>query len=287
MTLFYFILIFLVLYSLVITFILARRGKRKATVKRELAVVDTSVLIDGRIENVAKTGFISGTLLIPKFVLDELQSVSDSTNALKRNRGRRGMKILKSLQKLPHFKVKIVEDTYPEIEEVDEKIIRLAKEKGANILTVDYNLNQVADIQEVFTLNINELANALKPAVLPGEEIAVKVVQRGKERDQGVGYLDDGTMVVVEDGIRFMGRVAKGIVSRIFQTDAGRMIFVKLKGRRIDPREERRRRGPYGQRRRRFIPRFPHFGFRKKRDQRRGQNYNQNRNNFRPRDRNR
>lgn len=250
---FEFIFVLLIAYALVLTFFLARRPKPKIRVKPDIVVVDTSVLIDGRIEAIAKTGFISGTLVVPKFILEELQMVADSTDALKRNRGRRGMKILQGLKNNDRFKLEMPSNDYPEIKEVDAKIIALAKTRKADILTVDYNLNRVADIQGIFTLNINELANSLKPAVLPGEEIEVMVVQRGKEKNQGVGYLDDGTMVVVEDGIRFMRQTVKGVVSRIFQTDAGRMIFVKLKGREIDINEERRRRYPYVPKRR-FTP---------------------------------
>ncbi len=254
------VFILLIIYSLITTFVLARRPRLKSSVKKGLAVVDTSVLIDGRIEGIAKTGFITGVLIVPKFVLEELQTVSDSSNALKRNRGRRGMQILRNLQKNEHFKLEFPEDSYPQIKEVDEKIIQLAKENKANILTVDYNLNRIAEIQGIFTLNINELANSLKPAVLPGEEVEVEVVQHGKERNQGVGYLDDGTMVVVEDGLRFMRQKVKGLVSRIFQTDAGRMIFVKLRGREIDINEERKIKNPY-MRRSRFIPPWQRWGF--------------------------
>lgn len=250
---FEFIFVLLIIYALVLTFLMARRPKPRIRVRPDVVVVDTSVLIDGRIEGIAKTGFISGTLLVPKFVLAELQLVADSQNALKRNRGRRGIKVLQALKNNSHFKLEMPEEGYASIREVDEKIIALAKEHKANILTVDYNLNRVAEIQNIFTLNINELANFLKPAVLPGEEIEVMVVQRGKEKNQGVGYLDDGTMVVVEEGIRFMRQNVKGMVSRIFQTDAGRMIFVKLKGQEVDIDEERRRRNPY-QPPRRFTP---------------------------------
>jgi len=256
---FEFIFVLLIIYSLILTFLQARRPKPKIRMKPDVVVVDTSVLIDGRIEGIAKTGFISGTLIVPKFVLEELQMVADSQDALKRNRGRRGMKILQGLKNNHHFKLEMPEENYDNIKEVDDKIIALAKERKANILTVDYNLNRVADIQNVFTLNINELANALKPAVLPGEEIEVMVVQRGKEKNQGVGYLDDGTMVVIEDGIRFMRQDVKGTVSRIFQTDAGRMIFVKLKGGRIDIDEERHRRNPY-QERKKFTPPWQRWG---------------------------
>lgn len=237
----YVILALLIIYALIITFYLAKKmEKRVITREANRVLVDTSVLIDGRIEEIAKTGFISGTLVVPKFVIDELQQVADSTDPIKRNKGRRGFKIMKALQKNPNFEVEISVDPYPDVSEVDDKLVHMAKDQEINILTVDYNLNRVADIQGVFTENINELSNAIKPAVLPGEHISVKVVQRGKERNQGVGYLDDGTMVVVEEGEKFMGRIAEGTVSRIFQTDAGRMIFVKLHGsERIETRRKR------------------------------------------------
>lgn len=253
------IFVLLIIYALALTFLMARRPKPRIRMKPDVVVVDTSVLIDGRIEGIAKSGFVSGTFLVPKFVLEELQMVADSQDALKRNRGRRGMKILQALKSSQHFKLEMPEEDYPDIKEVDDKLIALAKDRKGNILTVDYNLNRVADIQNIFTLNINELANSLKPAVLPGEEIEVMVVQRGKEKNQGVGYLDDGTMVVVEEGIRYMRQYVKGVVSRIFQTDAGRMIFVRLKGRDIDIDEERHRRNPYAPRHG-FTPPWQRWG---------------------------
>lgn len=192
-------------------------------------VVDTSVLIDGRIEGIVKAGFILDKLIIPQFVLKELQSVADSPDTLKRNRGRRGLEILNSIKKSNKAKVEICDIDYPEIKEVDEKILRLAKEKKAKILTVDYNLNQVASVQGIEVLNINELANAVKTILLPGEVVKIKIVQEGKEKKQGVGYLEDGTMIVVEDGKDLIGQEVEVVVEKILQTVAGLMIFTRLK----------------------------------------------------------
>lgn len=190
-------------------------------------VVDTSVIIDGRIEDILKTSFILGKLIIPKSVIDELHKISDSEDNLKRNRGRRGLEILESIQKMRGIETEIIEDEFPTVRGVDAKLVKIAKKRKAHILTVDYNLNKVAQIQKVSVLNINELANALRAVVLPGEEIEVKVVQEGKEKGQGVGYLPDGTMIVVEGGGKLIGETIKAQVSRIFQTVAGRMIFVE------------------------------------------------------------
>lgn len=192
-------------------------------------IVDTSVLIDGRLEGIVNAGFILDKLIIPQFVLKELQSVADSPDALKRNRGRRGLEILNSIKKSKKVKVEFPDIDYPKIKEVDEKILKLAKEKKAKILTVDFNLNQVASVQGIEVLNINELANAVKTILLPGEEIKIKIVQEGKERNQGVGYLEDGTMVVVEDGKDLVGKEVEVVVERVFQTVAGVMIFTHLK----------------------------------------------------------
>jgi len=226
---FIYLVIFLVVfvYGLTITYLFARKSRPYVVQNEEIVLVDTSVLIDGRIKEIAKTGFVSGTLLVPKFILDELQGVSDSRNHVKRQKGRRGMKILRELQRNPFFEVKIVNDPVPEIKEVDDKLVHIAKRRHAKIMTVDYNLNRIADIQGVHTLNVNELANSIKPAVVPGEKVEVKIVQKGKEKGQGVGYLEDGTMIIVEGGQRFLGRNVKAIASRILQTDAGLMIFAK------------------------------------------------------------
>jgi uncharacterized protein YacL len=190
-------------------------------------VVDTSAIIDGRIAEIVESGFIYGTLVIPRFVLDELQHIADSSDALRRNRGRRGLEILNRMQKEPATPVEIIEDDIPEITEVDAKLVALARARSRVILTNDFNLNRVAELQGVRVMNINSLANAVKPAVLPGEEIRVRVIQEGKEAGQGVGFLDDGTMIVVEGGARHIDRDLDVAVTRVLQTVAGRMIFAQ------------------------------------------------------------
>jgi uncharacterized protein YacL len=200
-------------------------GRRSGPTNR--VVVDTSAVIDGRISDIAATGFILGTLIVPRFVLDELQRIADSPDAMRRNRGRRGLEMLSALQRDAVTAVEVVEATYPEIGEVDAKLMAYARDTGAAILTNDYNLNRVADLQGIRVLNINELANAVKSVVHPGEEMSVKVIQEGKEAGQGVGYLDDGTMIVVEGGVRFMDREVPVSVTRVLQTVAGRMIFAQ------------------------------------------------------------
>jgi uncharacterized protein YacL len=190
-------------------------------------IVDTSAIIDGRIAEVVESGFIFGTLVIPRFVLDELQHIADSSDTLRRNRGRRGLEILNRMQKEPGTPVEIVEDDVPEITEVDAKLVALAKARSRVILTNDFNLNRVAELQGVRVMNINSLANAVKPAVLPGEELRVRVIQEGKEPGQGVGFLDDGTMIVVEGGSRHIDRDLDVSVTRVLQTVAGRMIFAQ------------------------------------------------------------
>jgi uncharacterized protein YacL len=190
-------------------------------------VVDTSAVIDGRIVDIAHTGFILGTLIVPRFVLDELQRIADSPDTMRRNRGRRGLEMLNALQKDPVSAVEVVESTYPEINEVDAKLVAYARDHDAAILTNDFNLNRVAELQGIRVLNINELANAVKAVVHPGEEMAVRIIQEGKEPGQGVGYLDDGTMIVVEGGVRHMDREIPITVTRVLQTVAGRMIFAQ------------------------------------------------------------
>lgn len=190
-------------------------------------VVDTSAIIDGRIADIVESGFIYGTLVIPRFVLDELQHIADSSDALRRNRGRRGLEILNRMQKEPATPVEIVEDDVPEIAEVDAKLVALALARSRVILTNDFNLNRVAELQGVRVMNINSLANAVKPAVLPGEELRVRVIQEGKEAGQGVGFLDDGTMIVIEGGARHIDRELDVSVTRVLQTVAGRMIFAQ------------------------------------------------------------
>lgn len=192
-------------------------------------ILDTSVIIDGRIADIARTGFIEGVLLIPGFVLQELQHIADSSDVLKRNRGRRGLDILNRMQKESKVAVHIVDEDFDDIAEVDAKLVRLAQLKDAKVLTNDFNLNKVAELQGVEVLNINELANAVKPVVLPGEEMLVHVIKDGKEQGQGVGYLDDGTMIVVDGGRRFIGESVGVMVTSVLQTAAGRMIFAKPK----------------------------------------------------------
>jgi uncharacterized protein YacL len=188
-------------------------------------LVDTSVVIDGRIADIAVTGFVPGKLLVPRFVLAELQNIADSDDAMRRGRGRRGLEMLKNIQSTTGINVEIIDDDAPQIKEVDAKLVALATRRGASILTTDYNLNRVAQIEGVRVLNINELSNAIRPVVLPGEEMNVRIVQAGKERGQGVGYLPDGTMIVVENGDKLIGQDVLTEVTRVFQTVAGKMIF--------------------------------------------------------------
>ncbi|HPH95450.1 MAG TPA: TRAM domain-containing protein [Anaerolineaceae bacterium] len=190
-------------------------------------LLDTSVIIDGRIADIARTGFIPGALLIPRFVLNELQYIADSPDGLKRQRGRRGMEVLSTLQKEPTIPVRITDVDVEGVREVDDKLIILARQMHCPVLTNDYNLNRIAELQGVTVLNVNELANAVKSALLPGETITMRVIQEGKEIGQGVGYMDDGTMVVVENGREFMNRQVTVVVTKVLQTAAGRMIFAR------------------------------------------------------------
>lgn len=192
-------------------------------------LLDTSVIIDGRIADLCETGFIEGGFIIPQFILQELQHISDSADSLKRARGRRGLDILNHIQKKIDIEVTIVEEDFPHIKEVDAKLVELGKKLGAKIFTNDLNLNKVAELQGVRVLNINDLTNALKPVVLPGETIRVFVLKEGKEAGQGVAYLDDGTMVVVDNAKRCIGKNVDVIVTSVLQTSAGRMIFTRLK----------------------------------------------------------
>ena len=207
----------------------AKEKKSKVSVKNNPKVLDTSVIIDGRIFDICQTGFVEGPLVIPSFVLDELRHISDSADSLKRNRGRRGLDILNKIQKELEIETQIWEGDFPEIQEVDSKLLKLAQTLKGKVVTNDFNLNKVAEFQGVPVLNINDLANAIKPVVLPGEEMKVIVVKDGKEATQGIGYLDDGTMIVVEGGRRFMGEQIIVIVTSVLQTAAGRMIFAKPK----------------------------------------------------------
>ncbi|MES1257117.1 MAG: PIN domain-containing protein [Acidobacteriota bacterium] len=190
-------------------------------------ILDTSVIIDGRIADIADTGFLDGVLVIPQFVLHELQMVADSADSMKRNRGRRGLDVLQRIQKMPNLKVQVVQEDFPQVKEVDMKLIELAKVYDCKIVTNDFNLNKVAHVRGVEVLNINELANALKPIVLPGELMRVFILKEGKEYNQGVAYLDDGTMVVVDNARRMISRTIDISVTSVLQTTAGKMIFGK------------------------------------------------------------
>jgi uncharacterized protein YacL len=192
-------------------------------------ILDTSIIIDGRIADICESHFIEGKIIIPKFVLDELQQIADSADALKRNRGRRGLEILRRMQLRKDLEVVIDEHKPGDVEDVDAGLVKLARLRGAKIMTNDFNLNKVAELHGIKVLNVNELANALKPVVLPSEEITVRITKRGKEADQGVGYLDDGTMVVVEGGSGLVNRTVDVIITSVLQTSVGRMIFSRLR----------------------------------------------------------
>ena len=196
--------------------------------KKSFKILDTSVIIDGRIADIAETGFLDGVLVIPQFVLRELQLVADSADSMKRNRGRRGLDILQRIQKMAHLNVQIVEDDFPHVRDVDMKLIELAKIYDCKIITNDFNLNKVAQLHGVEVLNINELANALKPIVLPGETMRVFILKEGKEYNQGVAYLDDGTMVVVDNAKKMISKTIDISVTSVLQTTAGKMIFGKF-----------------------------------------------------------
>ncbi|OGS21970.1 MAG: hypothetical protein A3J83_00925 [Elusimicrobia bacterium RIFOXYA2_FULL_40_6] len=193
----------------------------------KVKILDTSAIIDGRIADVSETRFLEGPMIIPNFVLAELHKLADSSDSNKRVRARRGLEIMRKLQDEPNMSVKVYDRDYPEIKEVDTKLVLLAKEIGGMILTTDFNLNKIASLQGVIVLNINDLANSLKPIYLPGETMNMFVVKEGKEHDQGIGYLDDGTMIVIEDGRKHIGKKVDVIVTSALQTSAGRMIFTK------------------------------------------------------------
>ena len=218
--------------------------------KRSYKILDTSVIIDGRIADIAETGFLDGIIVIPQFVLRELQLVADSADSMKRNRGRRGLDILQRIQKIATLTVQIVEDDFPAVREVDLKLIELAKVYEGKIVTNDFNLNKVAQLQGVAVLNINELANSLKPIVLPGEIMKVFILKEGKEYNQGVAYLDDGTMVVCDNARKMIGKTVDISVTSVLQTTAGKMIFGKFDergttmSRTMETRTETRKSGP-------------------------------------------
>lgn len=211
-------------FNIIIPYVKLKREDQK----EEIIVLDTSVIIDGRIADICHTKFIEGRLVIPRFVLKELQQIADSPDSIKRNRGRRGLDMLNKIRKLTYMEVKIHEEDFPELQDVDAKLIKLSKILSAKIFTNDYNLNKIAELQGVSILNINELANALKPVVLPGELMEVKLIKEGKEYNQAVAYLDDGTMVVVDNARHMIGQEVRVIVTSVLQTAAGRMIFTRL-----------------------------------------------------------
>ncbi len=213
-------------FNLIIPYVRLRREESS----EDLAILDTSVIIDGRIMDICKTKFLDAKLVVPRFVLRELQHIADSSDPIRRQRGRRGLEILNVIQKDEKINMVIQEEDFPDIKEVDAKLVRLAKVLDAKVLTVDYNLNRIAQLQGVSILNINELSLALKPVVFPGELLELKLIREGKEQDQAVGYLEDGTMVVVEDGKNHIGQKLNVVVTSSLQTQAGRMIFGKIQG---------------------------------------------------------
>src|SRR5215467_9273251 len=230
--------------------------------KKSYKILDTSVIIDGRIADICETGFLDGILVAPHFVLRELQQVADSADTLKRNRGRRGLDILQRIQKMAGITVQLVENDYPAIREVDMKLIELAKEFDAKIVTNDFNLNKVAQLRGVEVLNINELANALKPVYLPGETMKVFILKEGKEFNQGIAYLDDGTMVVVDNARKMIGKTVESSVTSVLQTTAGKMIFGRYEEKRGDvphhsPRDEKQERNDREPRPERLPERAP------------------------------
>lgn len=204
------------------------RFSRNGDSAKRHVLLDTSVIIDGRIADISETGFIDAKMLVPRFVLNELQHIADSDDSMRRKRGRRGLEILNRLMKDPDIPIEVTDMDTPDFQEVDAKLVALARDLDAAVITNDYNLNRVADLQGVRVLNINELANAVKTVMLPGESLTVQIIQEGKEPGQGVGYLDDGTMVVVEEGRSYIDTERDVVVTRVLQTVAGRMIFAQL-----------------------------------------------------------
>ena len=207
----------------------SKNEKTKTRYNSSPKILDTSVIIDGRIFDICNTGFIEGPLVIPEFVLEELQHIADSSDGLKRNRGRRGLDILNKIQKEIDIEIIIHDKKFEDVKEVDSKLLKLTQLMNGKIITNDYNLNKVAEVQGIEVLNINELSNAVKPVVLPGEEMLLTVVREGKEAGQGLAYLDDGTMIVVESGRKYIGKTIEVIVTSVLQTSAGKMIFAKPK----------------------------------------------------------
>ncbi len=210
--------------------VLGKLGLRGSLPAEQYKILDTSVIIDGRIADICDTGFIEGVLVIPQFILQELVYIADSSDSLRRTRGKRGLDILNRIQKQVNVEVRIVDQDFPKIKEVDAKLVALAKKMNGKIITNDFNLNKVAELQGITVLNVNQLATALRPVVLPGEIMNVYIQREGKEPGQGVAYLDDGTMVVVENGRKLIGKNTEVTVTSVLQTTAGRMIFTVLKG---------------------------------------------------------
>ncbi|MCL1795852.1 MAG: TRAM domain-containing protein, partial [Clostridia bacterium] len=208
---------------------LTRAERKSVSGAQDGKVLDTSVIIDGRIFDILKTGFVEGPLVVPQFVLAELQHIADSSDPLRRTRGRRGLDILSRIQRELDVTVHITDVDFPGVDEVDVKLLKFAKQTGCSIVTNDFNLNKVADVTGVKVLNINDLAGALRPVLLPGEEMAVQILREGKEAGQGVGFLDDGTMIVVDNGKRYIGETVEVVVTSMLQTSAGRLIFARIK----------------------------------------------------------
>ncbi|MFH1691229.1 MAG: TRAM domain-containing protein [Candidatus Omnitrophota bacterium] len=211
-------------FNLIIPYVKFRRQDEKA----DTVVLDTSVIVDGRVVDILKTSFLDARLIVPRFVLRELQIIADSSDSIKRQRGRRGLEILRMIQEDARFNLIVHEEDFPDVHDVDAKLVKLAKLLEAKIFTVDFNLNRISELQGVKVLNINELANALKSVVLPGEKIEVKLMKEGKEHNQAIAYLEDGTMVVVEDGRRLIGQTAEVVITSVLQTQAGRMVFARI-----------------------------------------------------------
>jgi len=243
--------IFLILFFCYLGMVIAMRGKDEFNLiipyvkfarqdkRDDIILLDTSVIIDGRIADICQTKFIEGKFVIPRFVLKELQYIADSQDVLKRNRGRRGLDMLHKIQKNTHIDVVIHEEDFPDIKEVDAKLVKLGKLLSAKVLTNDFNLNKIAVLQGVEVLNLNDLANALRPVVLPGEVLEVRITKEGKEYNQGVAYMDDGTMIVVDNTRHLIGQIVKVVVTSVLQTSAGRMIFAKIEGPSHHPRHRK------------------------------------------------
>ena len=205
-------------------------SKKPTNSTQNYKILDTSVIIDGRIREISQAGFIEGVMLIPKFVLNELQHIADSTDSFRRDKGRRGFEVIRAMQNDPVVETEMIEEDFHDVQEVDAKLVQLALKLDAKILTNDFNLNKVAELQGITVLNINQLAGSVRPNVVAGEELTVKITREGKEHHQGIGYLDDGTMIVVKNGRQYVGEIVDIIVTQTLQTNAGRMIFARLKG---------------------------------------------------------